>query len=534
MIRKLSAILLLTSLFFALPTWGSGEEKNAFQWSASVKKLPNGRFKAEAVCRIAEKSYLNAGATKVMLKFADGTTTEIKAPPAVAQKDGEAIYAAGVCRWGMFTDKTPAGITADYQGCVGEMCLMPETKILWQASENDPSLAAVTPSVSSKNPSLGPSLAAKVTDKLDSALAKFDFRGKYSGVPANAEALTAFLTAGSASLRKTAADSSQTPAMGFWAILVLVVLGGLGLNLTPCVLPMIPVNLAIIGADAGAAGKLRGFRRGAAYGLGITLAYGVLGLLAALTGSRFGELNSSSIFNFVIAGVFLLLALGMFGVYELDLARIANLFPRKNDGKKRDFPPEITAFALGIASALLAGACVAPVVITVILLAARFYSEGNIWGLALPFALGLSMALPWPLLGAGLSFLPRPGMWMTRVKQIFGAIILVMALYYGYLGWTLRSGAFDQQKAIAALAETLEKSAANKETVLIDCWASWCKNCHALDELLASGAGKQALAQAEVKLIRFQAEKLNDPQVKAFMDKFQLPGLPSMILLQSK
>ena len=70
----------------------------------------------------------------------------------------------------------------------------------------------------------------------------------------------------------------------------------------------------------------------------------VLGVLAALTGSRFGELNSSSIFNLVIAIIFFVLALGMFGVYELDFSRIGNWFSsRKSGGKKRQLPPEIAA-----------------------------------------------------------------------------------------------------------------------------------------------------------------------------------------------
>jgi thiol:disulfide interchange protein len=62
---------------------------------------------------------------------------------------------------------------------------------------------------------------------------------------------------------------------------------------------------------------------------------------------------------------------------------------------------------MGIVAALLAGACVAPVVITVVLLAAKLYSEGHSWGLFLPFALGLSMALPWPLL-------PTTTRWVCR------------------------------------------------------------------------------------------------------------------------
>ena len=518
--------------------WVLAAENNVFQWSTDVAVLKNSRYKIQVQCRIAADSYLSAESVQVSAVFADKSSAILKPPPSTPGKDGEAIYPAGICRWVMFSDKEPVSVSADFQGCIKDMCLMPQTLVIWQKKEspsNAPLLAGNIPSSSSKVPSDNPSLAGKMPEELSAALKKFEYAGKFTGL-LDAGELQKFLEPKNSNhAADHRAESKDTPSMGFWAIVLLVILGGLGLNLTPCVLPMIPVNLAIIGADAGKNGRFGGFRRGAAYGLGITLAYGVLGLLAALTGSRFGELNSSSIFNWIIAVVFLVLSLGMFGVYELDFSRIGNWFSSKNNGTgKRQLPPEIAAFGLGITAALLAGACVAPVVITVILLAARLYSEGNMWGLLLPFALGLSMALPWPLLGAGLSILPKPGMWMVRIKQLFGVIILLMALYYGYLGWSLRSGAFDQQKELAALTSQLNEAARNKENILIDCWASWCKNCKAVEKVLESSAGKKVLSQNKVKLIRLQAEKLNDPELKALLDKFQIQGLPALIFLKSK
>ena len=63
-----------------------------------------------------------------------------------------------------------------------------------------------------------------------------------------------------------------------------------------------------------------------------------------------------------------------------------------------------------------------------ILLSADLYSKGTVAGLLLPFLLGVGMALPWPFAGAGLSFLPKPGKWMEKVKYGFGVLILVFAI----------------------------------------------------------------------------------------------------------
>ena len=100
-------------------------------------------------------------------------------------------------------------------------------------------------------------------------------------------------------------ETDSFSGKSIWLILLLILLGGLALNLTPCVLPMIPVNLAIMGAGVKASSAKRGYFLGFVYGLGLSLAYGALGLIVVFTGSQFGSLQSSPIFNFVIA-VFLL------------------------------------------------------------------------------------------------------------------------------------------------------------------------------------------------------------------------------------
>ena len=76
-------------------------------------------------------------------------------------------------------------------------------------------------------------------------------------------------------------------------------------------------------------------------------------------------------------------------------------------------------------------------VIQVIVFSSNLYSTGTTVALVLPFFLGIGMALPWPVAGAGLSFMPKPGPWMVHVKHAFGVFILGTAVYYGYLGYGL-------------------------------------------------------------------------------------------------
>ena len=323
------------------------------------------------------------------------------------------------------------------------------------------------------------------------------------------------------------------------AILLLVLVGGLALNLTPCVLPMIPINIAIIGAGAQAGSRARGFLLGGAYGAAMALVYGVIGLVVILTAGTFGTINSSPWFNLGIAVLFVVLALAMFDVLAIDFSRFGSSFrPGAGRGSLA------LAFTMGAVSALLAGACVAPVVIQVVLFSSNMYAAGTTLALALPFCLGLGMALPWPFIGGGLASLPKPGVWMVRVKQAFGVFILATAVYYGYQAYTLFANRWVDPSAVKAsveeqlkagwhssLAQGIAAARAEQKPMLIDFWATWCKNCLTMDRTTFEDEQVKAALAGYVK-VKFQAEDLDAQPAKALMQKFDAVGLPTYVILR--
>jgi len=324
-------------------------------------------------------------------------------------------------------------------------------------------------------------------------------------------------------------------------ILLLVLIGGLALNLTPCVLPMIPINLAIIGAGAQAGSKARGFLLGSAYGAAMALVYGVLGVVVILTAGTFGTINASPWFNLAIAVLFVVLGLAMFDVLLIDFSKYSSRF---NPGQSRG--SVALAFSMGAVAALLAGACVAPVVIQVVLFSSSLYASGTTIALALPFFLGLGMAIPWPIAGAGLASLPKPGMWMVRVKQVMGVFIIATAVYYGYESYDIFSSRWVDSSAVqasvdaqlkagwhASLAEGLDLAEREKKPVLIDMWATWCKNCLTMDKTTLENESVKSALAGYVK-IKFQAEDPDSPSTKPVMQRFDAVGLPAYVILRPK
>ena len=305
--------------------------------------------------------------------------------------------------------------------------------------------------------------------------------------------------------------------MGLTLVVLAVLLGGLMMNLTPCVLPMMPVNLMVIGKSA---------RRCAFYGLGIAFTYGVLGVAAAFGSMAFGAIQGNAWFNLAVAVVFLVMALALGGLFHIDFSGYRTSAPGLRG--LGDF----YAFFMGALSAVLAGACVAPVLIAVLLLTADLYAKGNVLALALPFVMGLGMALPWPAAGAGMKILPKPGAWMKWVNRIFAIVVFAFSLWYARLAYIGFFSASDLVRTVdgGAMAVTCDDFSLEglKRPVLVDCWASWCKNCAAMDAVL--GRPKVAAKLEKFTLMKLQAEDIS--KLRKLPGFEEVKGLPAFVIFE--
>lgn len=424
-------------------------------------------------------------------------------------------------------------IEVSYQGCNEKLCFMPASKrfqlTLYQ--EGQLSRDAVQ-SLNSFDPNIQSDWKMLADD--------FTISKRLVGY-AGADKFLKFLDL--AKTDKAGSGSSlleQFNNGNMWFSLIIIFIGGLALNLTPCVLPMIPVNIAIIGAGAQAGSRIRGFFIGFVYALGIAMVYGIVGGIVVITGSTFGTLNSSPWFNLSISLIFIILSLAMFDIFTIDFSKF-----QTSGYSIINKSPVAIVFLIGGVSALLAGACVAPVVIAVLIFASQIYSQGNFIGIFLPFFLGLGMSSIWPFAGAGLSLLPRPGKWMLFVKKIFAVLILLSGFYYAHLAYSIYKTAprtdklfytdynisTQQQGWHDDLDLVLELSQKENKPLLIDFWASWCKNCKVMNKTTLQNKFVQERINPLIKL-KFQAEHPDSKEIKEVLDYFGVIGLPTFLILE--
>ena len=240
----------------------------------------------------------------------------------------------------VLAEQLPPGIytlpgTLRYQACDETMCYLPANADVTWTLRIVPAGVAITrqraelfdgitfggehsvvPSTAPRATAAATAGAPVETADVDGLLSQFDILGTTGGY-LNRDDFLGFMTASESGEAQQGWFEGQGPL----AILALILIGGLALNLTPCVLPMIPINIAIIGAGARAGSRLRGLLLGGVYGAAMAVVYGVLGLVVILTAGTFGTINASPWFNLGIAALFVVLALAMFDVLVIDFSR---------------------------------------------------------------------------------------------------------------------------------------------------------------------------------------------------------------------
>ena len=339
-------------------------------------------------------------------------------------------------------------------------------------------------------------------------------------------------------------DDKTTVALksgNLWLVIAGFFAAGLLLSFTPCVLPMIPIlSSIIVGSQSKQASpsKLHAFGLSVAYVLGMALSYTLAGVAAGLSGNLLSQSLQSPLVLGLTALLFVVLAFSMFGFYELKLpsAFESKLLIASNKLKGGEF---LGVFVMGVLSALIVSPCVAAPLAGALIYIGQTHNV--LLGGAGLFALAIGMGVPLLLIGASAgSLLPKAGGWMKVVRNLFGVLMLAMAVYIAWpvlpatvtapvnnlLGLSAKHTLpFTRVKSVADLDAAI--AAANGKTVMLDFYADWCTSCKEMEKLTFSDAKVKAALANTVLLQADVSENNNDDQ--ALLKRFGLFGPPGII-----
>jgi len=321
---------------------------------------------------------------------------------------GEPVYRGNITYMfhGRYSGSEDKSIIVGYQVCTeigDESCFMPVDKVLKiDFSSIDPSKFVA----SEKTPELKEDKSIK------------DVFGAFSGDDESMtleERLAAIL------------EGSQT-----WTLLVFLIafLGGILDSMTPCVYPVIPVVISYMGAKSGKK-KSAGFTLSLFFVVGLAITYSVVGLLASFLGGIFGvgDIAANPVVRVVIASIFTILALSMFGLWDMNLISSEQQTRLMQKGKESS--GVIGAVIIGMVSGVVAAPCVGPVLAVLLIHVA---TAGDIlygWLLFIAFAFGLGLLFI--IIGTfsgAINALPHAGAWMVKIKKFFGVVMIGAALYF--------------------------------------------------------------------------------------------------------
>ncbi len=359
--------------------------------------------------------------------------------------------------------------------------------------------------------------------------------------------------------------------LGFLAVF----LGGLALNLTPCVYPLIGVTIAYFGSQGG--GHRRVMFLAAVFVLGIALMFSTLGVAVAMSGGLFGAAMRNPLVLVALSMMLMTLAASSFGLFILQPPN----WMMQRAGTAR--PGYAGALLMGLGMGVVAAPCIGPIVLGLLLMVER--SGNALFGFALFFTLALGLGVPYiglAMAAGHIRRLPRSGEWLTWVEELFGFALAGLALYFLdpvipnnlmsrilpyyaagvgiYLGFISREGKSWRPflvlrsalgiVAVGALAimlyprqateklhfepfnpARLESAAQARKPVLIDFSADWCIPCREMDH--STFVDPSVVTEAK-RFVRMKANlTAQDKVTEALTSKFEIQGVPTTMLIDS-
>jgi len=357
-------------------------------------------------------------------------------------------------------------------------------------------------------------------------------------------------------------------------------------SLTPCVYPVIGITVAIFGASQ-ARSRLHALSLSATFVAGLAVMYTALGVVAGLTGMLFGSLMSNPWVIGVIAVVFVALSLGMFGVYEMQLP--AALRDRLGRAGGVGYPG---ALVMGLVSGVVAAPCAGPMVSGILLYVGT--TRSPVLGGFLLLAYSIGMGLLFLVVGTFAMSLPKSGKWLDGVKDVLGALLLVVAAYFlwgaigplreafpgsrailwagigaGVLGLGIvvashtilykgRRAVYLAARIVALVLlvagptasvysllrgeptalewrsdlDAALAEAKGQKPVMIDFTAEWCAACHEIEKVTFNDAAVSKVLAGFV-IVQLDMTENSDEDERT-MERFGVTGLPAVIVLDSE
>ncbi len=371
----------------------------------------------------------------------------------------------------------------------------------------------------------------------------------------------------------------STTGAGLWLTLIGIFLGGLALNLTPCIYPLIPITVSYFGGRGEKfGGKI--ILHGILYISGLAFTNSILGVTASLSGAMLGTILQNPIVLIVVAGILIGLATSFFGLWELRIPSGLTNMASKN------FGGYFGTFFMGLTLGIVAAPCLGPFILGLLTYVGQ---KGDpLLGFLYFFVLSIGMGLPLAVLAmfsGALEKLPMSGAWMEWIRKLLGWVLVGMAGYLlqplipgsservilfamiaaaagVHLGWLDRSSQdshlFSTVKkglgiiliigAVSSFFVTprhvegvqwtpydkgmLTQAANEKRPVILDFYADWCGPCKAMETNVFTAPEVVKLSK-NFQNIRLDLTKRH-PEQDILLKRYQVRGVPTIIFLNSQ